>query len=275
MSIHDLVSAYALDALDADERRDFEAHLATCPSCQEELAGYDDVLGALAEPSDATEAAADDAAAARLAASLRERIAATEQVAEGPSAPTAETAEPTRPEANVTDIRARASAPTGPAAGAESVPSSMPEPVRRQPRRGSRLLVAAASLLGIALAVTAGLMLADRGDSSQLAADIERIRTAEDVVEQPLGLGEAVAYVSASEGVALVGETPGLDDEETYQVWVVPADGSAPVPGPVMADGDSEVVWDTDLDGAAAIAVSVEPEGGSTTPTEVVTAVEL
>jgi anti-sigma-K factor RskA len=36
--LHDLVAPYALDALDAAERAEFEAHLETCPRCLEELA---------------------------------------------------------------------------------------------------------------------------------------------------------------------------------------------------------------------------------------------
>ena len=30
---HELTAAYALDALDPEERRAYEAHLATCPQC--------------------------------------------------------------------------------------------------------------------------------------------------------------------------------------------------------------------------------------------------
>ena len=37
--VHDLVAAYALDALDDSERREFEEHLATCEQCSEELEG--------------------------------------------------------------------------------------------------------------------------------------------------------------------------------------------------------------------------------------------
>mgnify|MGYP003116342759 CR=1 FL=1 len=47
--LHSLVAAYALDALDDDERDAFEAHLPACATCQAELAGYADVVGELAE----------------------------------------------------------------------------------------------------------------------------------------------------------------------------------------------------------------------------------
>ena len=39
-SIHDLSAAYALDALDDDERRAFEDHLAGCERCRDEVAAY-------------------------------------------------------------------------------------------------------------------------------------------------------------------------------------------------------------------------------------------
>jgi anti-sigma-K factor RskA len=48
MDDHDLTAAYALDALDADERARFETHLATCERCREELQGFWRVGGALA-----------------------------------------------------------------------------------------------------------------------------------------------------------------------------------------------------------------------------------
>jgi anti-sigma factor RsiW len=46
--VHDLVAAYALDALDDSERREFEEHLATCDQCSEELESLRDAATALA-----------------------------------------------------------------------------------------------------------------------------------------------------------------------------------------------------------------------------------
>src|SRR5207253_6326006 len=37
-ALHDLTAAYALDALDEPERREYEAHLARCEQCRDELA---------------------------------------------------------------------------------------------------------------------------------------------------------------------------------------------------------------------------------------------
>ncbi|NNE12030.1 MAG: hypothetical protein HKN41_07260 [Ilumatobacter sp.] len=52
--VHSLSAAYALDALDADERVEFEAHLADCADCTAEVAEFGAVAGALG---DATEQA--------------------------------------------------------------------------------------------------------------------------------------------------------------------------------------------------------------------------
>jgi hypothetical protein len=38
--IHELTAGYALDALDSDERKAYEAHLAQCEHCQQELASF-------------------------------------------------------------------------------------------------------------------------------------------------------------------------------------------------------------------------------------------
>ncbi len=46
--VHDLVAAYALDALDESERREFEEHLAGCERCREELESLRDAAAALA-----------------------------------------------------------------------------------------------------------------------------------------------------------------------------------------------------------------------------------
>jgi anti-sigma factor RsiW len=46
--IHELTAGYALDALDVDERRTYEAHLEDCDRCREELASFWNVSEALA-----------------------------------------------------------------------------------------------------------------------------------------------------------------------------------------------------------------------------------
>ena len=48
LTMHDLTAAYALDALDFDEAREYEDHLATCDLCREELAQLAGAAGALA-----------------------------------------------------------------------------------------------------------------------------------------------------------------------------------------------------------------------------------
>lgn len=46
--IHTYVAGYALHALSLDEEREFEAHLAGCPQCQQELASFTATAAALA-----------------------------------------------------------------------------------------------------------------------------------------------------------------------------------------------------------------------------------
>jgi anti-sigma-K factor RskA len=46
--IHELSAAYALDALDADEHRVFEEHLARCARCREDVASFQETTAALA-----------------------------------------------------------------------------------------------------------------------------------------------------------------------------------------------------------------------------------
>jgi anti-sigma-K factor RskA len=46
--IHELSAAYALDALDADERGEFEEHLTHCPECREAVVSFQETASALA-----------------------------------------------------------------------------------------------------------------------------------------------------------------------------------------------------------------------------------
>ena len=51
-ALHDLTAAYALDALDEAEEREYEDHLARCPRCREELASFGETASALAYAAD-------------------------------------------------------------------------------------------------------------------------------------------------------------------------------------------------------------------------------
>jgi len=46
--IHQSAAAYALDALSAEQEREYETHLASCPRCQEEVADFSEMGAALA-----------------------------------------------------------------------------------------------------------------------------------------------------------------------------------------------------------------------------------
>ena len=47
-TLHDLTAAYALEALDENERREYEAHLAHCERCRDELGSFSEVAATLA-----------------------------------------------------------------------------------------------------------------------------------------------------------------------------------------------------------------------------------
>ena len=64
--LHELSAGYALDALDPEERAAFERHLQHCSACQEDVAGFWEVSGALAVAADSRTPSPD----------LRERILA-------------------------------------------------------------------------------------------------------------------------------------------------------------------------------------------------------
>jgi anti-sigma factor RsiW len=52
VDLHELTAGYALDALDEDECERYEAHLASCERCQEELQGFWQVSASLARAAD-------------------------------------------------------------------------------------------------------------------------------------------------------------------------------------------------------------------------------
>lgn len=82
---------------------------------------------------------------------------------------------------------------------------------------------------------------------------------------------------SANTGVVLLNDVPAPASQSAYQMWQVP-DAGAPTSLGVMGATDltpSTRVSLHDVDSTSAIAVSVEPPGGSAAPTRVVVSVPL
>jgi hypothetical protein len=251
--ITDLLGAYALDAVDDDERAVVEEHLATCSRCRAEVQEHREVAGLLAQGG----GAAPDGVWARIAGSLEEpppalRLAPV--AADEPPAPPAGAVGP-------------AGADQG---GREVVPLA---PRRTWPRR----LAAVAAVAAAVLVAVLGLEVrdqADRIDELQVALDDPATASYEAALVQPdtrrLELATADgtttlegAVTADGVGYLRAGPLPDLGEGRTYQLWGV--DGEAPVSlGTIGAD---PAVVTFRAEGWETFAVSEEAAGGSVAPT--------
>jgi len=227
--VHGLIGAYALDALTAEERAEFEAHLAVCEECRAEAASLGDVASALGA-----------ATAVTPPSSLRAAVLA--QAAVTPQAVPGETA--------------------------SSAPALASLDAKRRPRRPVKWVLAAASVLVLAaIGVGVGTAYQSRQDSLAMERDVMMVTTAPDAHTMPLSLGTAHLVMSSSmDGVAVMGQdAPMPADGMEYQLWVMMDDGSA-VAGPVFmpaSDGEFMTVMHAPMDGVAGFMVTEEPVGGS------------
>jgi anti-sigma-K factor RskA len=306
-SMHDLVGAYALDAIDDAERVAFEAHLDECAQCREDLASFSLVLDALSE--DAPDA---PAAPAGLGDRIAQQIALTPQVSTGAArsvdntsvdgtsvggasadgtsigdAPVSDGDTANLPRVTA-DLREDVPAANGSAAGSsadesidgDSFDNVVPfgrtaeattsgerthaDPAGRRSRL-PMLLASAAAAVAVA-AVGVGFLVNGGSPDANLAA-VDAVLEAPDARTLELGVGDAEITVSDSAGgFAATGTAPDLATGEEYQLWMVNEDGTIE-PGPTFEAGDFQTAVITDMSGVNAIAVSVEPAGGSEQPT--------
>jgi anti-sigma factor RsiW len=141
----------------------------------------------------------------------------------------------------------------------------------RRPRRWTNL-VAAAAVLGV-LGGGVTVWQQTHGSSSQVAPSaVDQIRTAADVtkVTKSLGRGStATLYRSASLGKAALvasGLAP-APSGKVYQLWLQDRRGHMVNAGLLTGSGHREVVLSGDASHATAAGITVEPAGGSKTPT--------
>ncbi len=274
-SFAESLAAYALDILDSPaDRAALEAHLAGCAACRDELALQRSALQGIGL---GIEPVAPPVA-------LRARALAT--VREPQLAPIAARDERGAPSARVVTIGAhekntrpgpRASASMAWLATAAAVVVAV----------GSMLYayalqreVTALTSLAVSAATRADALNAEvvelRRQSSELVQVLNVIGAPDVRLASLSGQGAAAgalgrAYWSRSQGLVFKAlQLPGLAANRDYQLWIVPASG-APVSMGVLqvrADGSSSHATPlANLPTAAAIAVTIEPTGGSPTPT--------
>jgi anti-sigma-K factor RskA len=236
--VHTLVGAYVVDAVTADERAEFEAHLESCDECREEVTSLREVAVTLA-------AANEVAPPVSLRESVLAAVAVTPQVS------------PTVPDSNVVPL----------------TPGAAPRKRRVWPlaAAAASVLVLAAAGLGISMGYQS------RQESLAMERDVMMVTSAPDAHSVELDLGNSHVVMSEKmDGVAVMGqEAPMPEDGMEYQVWLIMDDGGM-APGPTFmpsSSGEFMTVMHTPLAGVTGFCVTQEPAGGSQTPTGDVAAV--
>ena len=137
-------------------------------------------------------------------------------------------------------------------------------------QRWAPRMLAAAAVLAVVASLGAFLVERERGqDLANQQAAVSAVLAAEDAEDQALELdgGARLRVVSSQalgQAVVVSSDMPEAGPDSDYEVWSVGADGPESVglmePG---SDGAAKVQLVDGLDDATALAITVEPEGGS------------
>ena len=248
--IHGLVGAYAVDAIDEQERSAFELHLAECPECQAEVASLQEAatqLSLLSETAPPSSLRDSVLAGIKMVRPLPPLEAQSRgPVASGPvggSTPTADA--PTAAETNVVPFR---------------------------PRRRVTAWLASAAAAAVLLVGGIAWSPWDNNSSGNVSAT-EQVLEAKDAqrYEKVIGGAKATIVRSASLGKAVIiaDHMPAAPDGKDFQLWLDQPNRGMVSAG-VMPHGSADTVTIL-LSGDAATAtgagITMEPAGGSTAPT--------
>jgi len=234
--LHHLSGAYAVDALDDDERTSFEQHLAVCAACRAEVAELSAAAGSLASLTEATPPPS-------LRASVLFDIA---QVRPLP---------PLTEDAGAPDDSA-------PDAGGTVLP------IRHRRRTAWFAAAAAAAVIAIG-----GLAWSPWSDDAGSQSPMAQVTAADDAMTVRTTKDGATAEVAYSKqlgkaAISVTGMEP-APDGMTYQLWYVGPAGTATPAGLLGVDGEGS--GQALLTGQATptdkVAMTMEPAGGSAQPT--------
>lgn len=240
---HALAGAYVLDALTDAEREQFEHHLNDCADCQADVASLREPVAQLAS-------AVAVAPPPQLRSNVLQAISGVRPLP--PLNPNVDVALPL----------------------AESDVEPAPVDLRdvRRAKRSRRLLAAvAAAVVAIGVVIWSPWSSPNGDDAPQLTAT-EQVLNASDAREyqQVIGGSTMTITVSESEGKAVL-TAENMDpapDGQDYQAWFMNSDGVVDAGVmPTPEDGKVQVLLEGDARDYDAVAVSVEPAGGSAQPT--------
>jgi anti-sigma-K factor RskA len=251
-----LAAAYALDALDADERADFERALDGSPELRAEVDAFRSSAAHLA----------DEVEPVAPPPSLRDRLMA--DVAATPQAGSSDAAtvvEPAPDAATAAEPR-----PTGPAHAAAQ---------RRWFQRPGAIIAAAAAAVLLVVGVVVGV---GWPGPNGWGAQRERaaIAAAPDAQSQTLeveGGGQVTLLSSAEQGqsVVITEGLPELAADQTYELWYIDDAGAAPAGTFDVSGGETWRVLEGSFTPGVVVGITVEPAGGSPQPTtEPIVAIE-
>lgn len=259
--LHLLSGAYALNALEGEEKARFEAYLLTSEEARAEVASLSDTAVLIGLSADPVAPPAD------LKARLMAQIAVTPQLA-----PLTET------RATLTAVPPVTSQSDGAAEAIRT--ASLGTPTRAATKASARWFTRPASILVAAAAAVAlfvggnilGLSAANQ--SQQQAAAISAIVSASDSQQAKAdvaGGGSAtfVWSVGLKQSAVVIDKLPKLADGKTYELWYIDKASKATPAGTFNAASSGTTV--SVLDGAMSegdtLGITIEPSGGSKTPT--------
>jgi anti-sigma-K factor RskA len=277
-AFHGLAAAYALDALDADERAEFERALAASPELRDEVDAFAQSAVHLAEQAEPV------APPPSLRADLMARLDATPQdtvaadaapevppVVAAPSVSTLAPA-PADGEPGSDDASAAPASPATEDARADRPAGRAESAARRRwfQRPGAIIASAAAAVVLIAGAVIGIGWSGPNGWGAQ--RDMAAIAEAPDAQSQTHevpGGGEVTLVSSAEQGRSgvVVEGLPALADDQTYELWYIDDAGAASAGTFDVAGAETWRVLEGSFTPGVAVGITVEPAGGSTQPT--------
>ena len=241
--IEELLGVYALDAVDDDERRIVDRHLAECPRCRAELAGHLEVASWMAGGG----SQAPEGVWERISGALEER--------------------PPEMRLSVADLdvarQARSTVPVATASDTPSAPAPRPaaEVVSLSSRRRVTQVLVGAVSVAAAVILVLGIVVARQenriDEIGREVASVDMQRAAGQAMADPAATkvaltppagGEAQATVVVLDdgaGFVLGTALPALPDGRTYQLWGIEDDrvislgvlGSAPTVSAISTGG--------------------------------------